>query len=125
MIVEIWHNPRCSKSRATLRLLEEAGVEVRVRRYLEDPPSVRELDRALELLGMEPEELARTGETVGCELELVDRRLSRADWIRTLARHPILLQRPVVLTDDGRAVVGRPPETVEYLLEPDEPSGGD
>lgn len=116
--MEIWHNPRCSKSRATLKLLEDAGVDVRVRPYLEEPPSEDELDRVLGLLGMEPQELARMNEAPARELDLAGAGLSRAEWIRALVRHPILIQRPVVITDDGRAVLGRPPENVEELLEP-------
>lgn len=120
MIVEIWHNPRCSKSRAALEILEASGAEVRVRRYLEDPPSEEELDRVLRLLELEPRELARTNEAPARELEHAGDELSRATWIRAMVRDPILIQRPVVLTDDDRAVVGRPPERVEELLAAEE-----
>jgi len=114
MVVEIWHNPRCSKSRAALQILESAGADVRVRHYLEDPPSAGELDRVLGLLGMEPQELARRNEAPA--RKLAEDELSREGWIDALAGDPILIQRPVVLTEDGRAVLGRPPERVEELL---------
>lgn len=116
MTVEIWHNPRCSKSRAALAILRDAGVELRVRRYLEDPPTEEELDRVLDLLGMEPRELTRMNEAPARSLDLAGRERSRDEWIRALVRNPILIQRPVVLTDDGRAALGRPPENVEELI---------
>jgi arsenate reductase (glutaredoxin) len=114
--MEIWHNPRCSKSRQALALLQEAGVEPRVRRYLDDPPSPAELDDALRRLGLQPWQLARTGEPVAEELGLAEWPDDRERWIAALCAHPILIERPVVLADDGRAVLGRPPEAVEALL---------
>jgi arsenate reductase (glutaredoxin) len=114
--MEIWHNPRCSKSREALALLSDAGVEPSVRRYLEDPPTAEELDRALTALGLEPWELARTGEPVAKELGLADWAHERGRWIEAMVAHPILIERPVVVSADGRAVVGRPPELVSKLL---------
>jgi arsenate reductase len=116
MAVHIWHNPRCSKSRLTLKIIEESGVEVEIRRYLEDPPSVEELDRVLEMLQMEPGDLARKKEGVAKELGLRDRELSRAEWLSVLVENPILIERPIVITADGRAALGRPPEAVRELL---------
>jgi len=115
-MLEIWHNPRCSKSRRTLQLIEAAGVDVRVRRYLEEPPTSRELDDVLKALDLEPRELARLGETAAAGLGLEHRRLTRAEWLATMTEHPILIERPVVRHEDGRAIVGRPPETVRDLL---------
>jgi len=115
-MLEIWHNPRCSKSRQTLQLIEEAGVEVTVRRYLEDPPTTAELDRVLRVLEMEPADLARLGEVVARELGLRTRQLTRQDWLETLVAHPVLIERPVVIRDDGRVRLGRPPENVQDLL---------
>jgi len=115
----IWHNPRCSKSRATLGLIEEAGIEPEVRRYLDDPPSPAELEAALAALGLEPWELARMGEPLAAELGLPDLphdAASRERWIEILSANPRLIERPVVLADDGRAVLGRPPENVTALL---------
>lgn len=116
--MEIWHNPRCSKSRATLGLLEEAGVTADVRRYLDDPPSSEELRRVLGLLGMQPWELVRTGEDTYRELGMAD--WDRTDdavdaWVEAMVEHPRLIQRPVVI-DGDRAVLGRPPEDVRDLL---------
>ena len=114
----IWHNPRCSKSRATLALLRDAGVEPTQRLYLDDPPAVDELDRVLRALGVEPRAAARLGEPIAGEMELADRELSRSQWLETLSTHPILIQRPIVVADDGRAAIGRPPEAVLALLKP-------
>lgn len=115
-MLEIWHNPRCSKSRQTLALIEEAGGEVRVRRYIEDAPTPQELDRVLEALGMEPSALVRMGESVARDLDLKNRELSRAEWLEVISEHPILIERPVVIRQDGRVVMGRPPENVRELL---------
>lgn len=116
--MEIWHNPRCSKSRATLGLLEDAGVTADVRRYLDDPPSPDELRRVLDLLGMQPWELVRTGEHAYRELGMAgwERTDAAAEtWVEAMAEHPRLIQRPVVI-DGDRAVLGRPPEDVRELL---------
>ena len=116
MDVEIWHNPRCSKSRETMQLLDEAGVEPRVRRYLDDPPSAEELRRVLDLLGRQPWELVRMNEAVAKELGL--RQWDRDDparWIDAMVAHPRLIERPVVVAGD-RAVLGRPPSDVQDLL---------
>jgi arsenate reductase len=119
MPLTIWHNPRCSKSRTTLGLITAAGVEPTVRRYLDDPPSPAELAAALAALGLEPWELARTGEPLAAELglpELPRDAVARDQWIEVLSANPRLIERPVVLADDGRAIVGRPPENVTELL---------
>ena len=116
MDVEIWHNPRCSKSRETMQLLDEAGVEPRVRRYLDDPPSAEELRRVLDLLGRQPWELVRMNEDVAKELGL--RQWDRDDaarWIDAMVAHPRLIERPVVVAGD-RAALGRPPSDVQDLL---------
>lgn len=119
MTLAIWHNPRCSKSRQTLALIEEAGIEPQVRLYLEDPPSPAELAETLALLQMEPWELARLGEPLAKEVgleDLIKDEATREEWIRIMCAHPKLIERPVVIADDGRAVVGRPPENVNELL---------
>lgn len=116
--MEIWHNPRCSKSRATLGLLEDAGVAPDVRRYLDDPPSADELRRVLGLLGRAPWELVRTGEDTYRELGMADWGRTEADvdrWVDAMVAHPRLIERPVVV-DGDRAVLGRPPEDVRSLL---------
>ncbi len=114
--MEIWHNPRCSKSRRALKLLEDAGVEPEVRRYLDDPPTAAELDAALDALGLEPWEIARMGEARAKELGLRGIERDRDTWIGLLVANPILIERPIVIADDGRAILGRPPEVVSTLL---------
>ncbi|MFN8112795.1 MAG: arsenate reductase (glutaredoxin) [Solirubrobacterales bacterium] len=119
MALTIWHNPRCSKSRQTLALIEAAGIEPEVRLYLDDPPPPGELAATLDLLGIEPWELARTGEPLAKELGLRDLprdEQNRAEWVRIMSANPKLIERPVVITDDGRARLGRPPENIEELL---------
>ena len=114
--VEIWHNPRCSKSRQAMELLTDAGVDPEVRRYLDDPPSADELRRVLALLGMAPWELVRMGEDDAKELGMRDWGHDDPDrWIDAMVAHPRLIERPVVIAGD-RAVLGRPPATVESLL---------
>lgn len=111
----IYHNPACSKSRAALALLTEKGVAPAVRLYLEEPPTVEELERVLALLGMEPRALLRTGEAAYTEQGLADPALTRAQLVAAMVAHPSLIERPIVLNHD-RAVVGRPPERVLELL---------
>jgi arsenate reductase len=114
--MEIWHNPRCTKSRQTLALIEAADVVPTIRRYLDDAPTAEELDAVLRRLGREPWEVARTGEAVAKELGLAGWEHDRDRWITAMAAHPQLIERPIVLADDGRAVLGRPPEQVTDLL---------
>jgi arsenate reductase len=117
--IEIWHNPRCSKSRATLALLQEQDVEVTVRRYLDDAPTVTELDVALRALGVQPWKMVRRGEAAygDAGLDVLAQDASTRDvWIAAMAAAPAIIERPVVLTDDGRAVIGRPPNQVLELL---------
>lgn len=113
--MEIWHNPRCSKSRSALALLTDGGASPRVRRYLDDPPSPAELGNALDALGMEPWEIARMGEARAKELGLAEMPRDRGAWIETLAANPILIERPIVIEGD-QARLGRPPENVLELL---------
>ena len=108
------HNPRCSKSRAALALVQEAGVELPVREYLQDPLSLDELRRLVQLLDVRPIEIARRGEPQFQALGLGDT-TPDDDVLRALAEHPILIERPIVVRG-GRAVVGRPTEKVHELL---------
>lgn len=115
-MLRIYHNPACSKSRATLALIEQAGVAHDVVDYLRAPPGVDELDRVLRLLGLEPAQVVRAHEDLFTELGLdVNPPATRAAWLEVLSRHPSLLERPIV-TDGARAVLGRPPENVRSLL---------
>ncbi len=115
MTVRIYHNPRCSKSRETLKLIQDAGIEPEIINYLDTPPSTRELGQILEKLGVEPRDLMRKGESVYKELGLGSRELSREEAIQLLHEHPKLIERPIVVRGD-RAVLGRPPENVLELL---------
>lgn len=114
--MELWHNPRCSKSRAAKEILDERGASYAERRYLENPPDVATLDRVLTALGKEPWEITRLGEETAQQLGLADRPHDRDDWIAVLVAHPILIERPILVTDDGRAALGRPPERIADLL---------
>lgn len=111
----IWHNARCSKSRATLALLEERGLEPQVISYLNDPPQADELKRVIEMLGLEPRGLMRTNEAVYRELGLADVTDDDA-LLDAMVNNPALIQRPVVISGN-RAAIGRPPETVLEILE--------
>lgn len=115
--MELWHNPRCSKSRAAKDILDQSGVAYTERRYLEDAPDAETLERVLTALGKEPWEITRMGEDRAKELGLAERRRDRQEWIRILVADPILIERPILVADDGRAVVGRPPEAVTGLLD--------
>ncbi len=115
---EIWHNPRCSKSRNATAHLDEAGVDYTVRRYLDDPPTAAELRTVLERLGAEPWDITRTGEQVAKDMGIPDWERTVADrerWIAALSANPQLIQRPIVLTSDGGAVVARDEKTLESL----------
>ena len=115
MTVTIYHNPRCSKSRQTMALLEEQGVTPDVVLYLETPPSADMLGKLLEHLGMEPRDLMRKGEEPYKTLNLADPAKSRDALIAAMVAHPILIERPIV-TNGERAALGRPPEQVLEIL---------
>ncbi len=115
MSVTIYHNPRCSKSRATLALLAERGVEHTVIRYLETPPSVAELKKIVALLGISPRDLIRTGEDEYRANGLDDMTLSDSDLLQAMHDHPRLIQRPIVVSKNA-ARIGRPPECVLEVL---------
>ena len=115
MAISIFHNPRCSKSRATLALLQEQGIEPEIRLYLESPPDANELSSILQKLGKSPRELMRKGEAAYRELGLNDETLSDDELIQAMVSSPKLIERPIVLTN-GRAAVGRPPESVLDIL---------
>jgi arsenate reductase len=113
---EIWHNPRCSKSRAAKAALDEAGVAYTERRYLDDPPTAEELDAVLKRIGAEPWEVARLNEPVAKELGLRGMDHDRDRWIEIMVANPSLIQRPIVLTGDGGAVVARDEASVREAL---------
>jgi arsenate reductase len=115
MSVTIYHNPRCSKSRQTLGLLEEKGIDVDVVHYLETPPSAEALAKILDLLGFEPRQLMRSKEAEYKENGLDDAGLDRDALIAAMVRIPKLIERPIVLAN-GKAAIGRPPENVLAIL---------
>ncbi|RMF08956.1 MAG: arsenate reductase (glutaredoxin) [Alphaproteobacteria bacterium] len=115
MTVTIYHNPRCSKSRQTLALLEERGIEPEVVRYLETPPDADRLADILALLDMEPRDLMRTKEALYKELGLDNDALTRDQLIAAMVKNPVLIERPIVVAN-GKAAIGRPPERVLDIL---------
>jgi arsenate reductase len=114
--ITIWHNPRCSKSRQTLQLIRDRGVEPAIVDYLKTPPSEAELNRALKALGVTPRDLIRNKESLYAELSLDDDGVTDAVLVGAMHQNPILIERPVVFRGE-RAVVGRPPERVLALLD--------
>ncbi|MGR9052611.1 MAG: arsenate reductase (glutaredoxin) [Gammaproteobacteria bacterium] len=115
MSVTIYHNPRCSKSRETLKLLQEKGVEFNVVEYLKTPPSAEELDDILQKLGMEPRDLMRKKEAEYKATGMDDASLERKALIQGMIDTPKLIERPIVLAN-GKAAIGRPPEAVLAIL---------
>lgn len=111
MIPTIYHNPKCSKSRAALALLESRGIHPRIVHYLDEPPTATELARILDGLGIEPRDLMRHDEPEYAELNLDNPALGRAALIAAMASHPRLIQRPIIIAN-GKVIVGRPPERV-------------
>ncbi|MBV2153707.1 arsenate reductase family protein [Kitasatospora sp. SUK 42] len=117
--MEIWINPRCGKCRTALGQLSAAGVEYTVRRYLEEPPTVAELEQVLERLGLEPWDITRIDEPVAKDLGMKQwprEAGDRARWIAAMAEHPVLIQRPIITANDGHAVVARTPEALKSVL---------
>lgn len=115
MLPVLYHNPRCSKSRAALKLLQEQGAEFEVVRYLESPPDEQGLRGLLSKLGMKPLQLMRRSETLFRDLKLGDAQVSDDERILAMVANPILIERPILVSGD-RACVGRPPERVLEVL---------
>ena len=115
MAVTIYHNPRCSKSRATLKLLEERGIVPAIVEYLKTPPDAATLDKLLTELGLEPRDLIRRKEAPYRENGLDDEGLTREALIAAMVANPILIERPIVVAG-GKAALGRPPEAVLDIL---------
>ncbi len=115
MGVTIYHNPRCSKSRQTLQLLNDKGIEPEIIEYLSTPPNAATLDGFLGKLGMDPRELMRRKEEPYTALNLADEALDRAALIAAMVENPILIERPIVV-NDGKVAIGRPPESVLEIL---------
>ncbi|MGH8182434.1 MAG: arsenate reductase (glutaredoxin) [Rhodanobacteraceae bacterium] len=113
--VVIWHNPRCSKSRGALELLQARGIEPVVVDYQKNPPGADEIERALKLLDLRPRGLMRKGEARYAELDLDNPALSHGQLVAAMAANPILIERPIVFAN-GEAAIGRPPENVLAIL---------
>lgn len=115
MNIELYHNPRCSKSRQTLALIQEQGINATIIEYLKTPPSYQQLDGLLNSLKMQPRELMRTKESEYNELGLDDDTLTREQLINAMIKAPKLIERPILVVGD-QAAIGRPPENVLAIL---------
>ena len=111
----IYHNPRCSKSRAAMELLTEKGIEANIVKYLDTPPNKETLVEILNLLGLEPRELMRKGEQEYKDNNLADEALSRDELIDAMLKFPKLMERPIVIAN-GKAAIGRPIENIIDIL---------
>lgn len=117
-VIEIWLNPACSKCRTAESELQAAGVDYTVRRYLDEPPTVAELQDVLARLGLEPWDIARTADAKKLEVELPAKDPAQRDaWLSLMAQHPRLIQRPILTASDGTTVVGRDPESLATVID--------
>jgi len=114
MSVKIYHNPRCRKSREGLEILGSSGCEFEVVEYLKNIPTEEELAMVIEKLGMNPEELVRTGESIYKE-KFKGKSMTDEQWVKAMVEHPKLIQRPI-LVSGNKAILGRPPEQFNKLL---------
>jgi len=114
--VTIYYNPRCSKSRQTLELLQQQGVEPEIIEYMKDPPDIETLKKITSLLGLPVRDLLRRTEQVFKDAGMDDADLSDDDIYEAISECPTLLQRPIVVVDDKKAALGRPPENVLEIL---------
>ena len=115
MAVTIYHNPRCSKSRQTLSLLQEKSININVIEYLKTPPDISQLKQILKQLGYEPRRLMRKSEQIYKDLDLGNENKTAEDLVNAMAQNPILIERPIVLSGE-KAAIGRPPESVLNIL---------
>jgi arsenate reductase len=117
--VEIWYNPKCSKCRIAKEAVEEAGLAFNLRYYLEDAPTEDELRDVIKRVGLEPWEICRTADAsgLGVTLPVAKDADHREEWIAVLLANPPLIQRPLVVADDGTAYVARDPEAVAASIE--------
>ena len=113
-MLKILHNPRCTKSRETLQIIEESGEMVEVVEYLKTVPTEEELTDIIQKLGIEPEQMVRKSEAIYKE-NFKGEKLSSKQWIKAMVKNPKLIERPIVIKGN-RAIIGRPPELVKELL---------
>lgn len=112
----IYHNPRCTKSRITLQILQENNIHLKIVEYLKTPPSIVELAEIVKLLSIKPRELLRKGEAAYKENNLDNLSLSDSEIIGIMHNNPILIERPIVIINNEEAVIGRPPEKVLDII---------
>ena len=115
MSVTIFHNPRCSKSRQTLSLIQEKNIDINIIEYLKTPPDISQLKQVLKQLGYEPRQLMRKSEQIYKDLDLGNENKTTEDLVIAMAQNPILIERPIVLSGE-KAAIGRPPESVLNIL---------
>lgn len=113
-MLQIFHNPRCRKSRETLQIIQDSGTQVQIVEYLKDVPTKTELEDVVQKLGIKPMDLIRRGESIFKE-QFKDKSFSDSQWIEVMVANPKLIERPIVIKGD-KAVIGRPPENVMSLL---------
>ncbi len=112
--MKYYHNPRCSKSRQSLAILEEAGAEIEIVRYLDNPPTQKELTSIIQKLGIKPYDLIRRNEAIFKE-KYKGKDLTDSQWIKAMVEHPKLIERPILVTGN-KAIIGRPPEKILSIL---------
>ena len=115
MSVTIFHNPRCSKSRQTLSLIQEKNIDINIIEYLKTPPDISQLKLILKKLGYEPRQLMRKSEQIYKDLDLGNENKTTEDLVIAMAQNPILIERPIVLSGE-KAAIGRPPGSVLNIL---------
>ena len=115
MSVTIYHNPRCSKSRQTLSLLQGKSINIKVIEYLKTPPDISQLKQVLKQLGYEPRQLMRKSEQIYKDLDLGNENKTAENLVNAMVQNPILIERPIVLSGE-KAAIGRPPESVLTIL---------
>lgn len=113
-MIKIFHNPRCSKSREGLKILEKSGKDFMVIKYLEDTPTKKELKKLIDLLGIKPEQLVRKSEPVWKE-NYKGKTLSQEKIINAMVTNPKLIERPIII-NGNKVVIGRPPENIHKII---------
>lgn len=112
--MKIYHNPRCSKSRQTLEIIQKKGLEIEIIDYLVKPPTTKELEEIITLLKINPEDLVRKSEDIYKE-KFKGKKITQQEWVKIMVEHPKLIERPIVISGD-KAIIGRPPEKVIELF---------